>query len=414
MSKSIDKAASRRLFLRFLAQSPLVAYLGLSVGTGGRIFAAGGLPLDEKLISSPEDAVNVFDFHAVAKQKLRPAHYGYMATGVDDDATLRANREGFSQFQLRMRRLVDVRKIDMSTEVLGTKWDNPIALAPVASQKMYHPDGEIAVAKAAKAKGHLQILSTVATSSVEDVTEARGAPVWFQLYPTDVWNVTRALLKRAEAAGSPVVVLTVDLLGGRNTETAKRFAKADYSPCGVCHEPKSGYVGYVKRKPMFDGLDVSGVKQNSPSGLTWDYLRRVRETTSMKIFVKGIVTREDAELCVEHGADGIIVSNHGGRAEDSGRSTIECLPEITEGVSGRVPVLIDSGFRRGTDIFKALALGAQAVCIGRPYLWGLTAFGQAGVEAVLNILTSELELVMKQAGTTSVDQITRALVQERS
>jgi isopentenyl diphosphate isomerase/L-lactate dehydrogenase-like FMN-dependent dehydrogenase len=134
----------------------------------------------------------------------------------------------------------------------------------------------------------------------------------------------------------------------------------------------------------------------------------------MKIFIKGIVTREDAELCVEHGADGIIVSNHGGRAEDSGRSTIECLPEIAEAVSGQVPVLIDSGFRRGTDIFKALALGAQAVCIGRPYLWGLAAFGQAGVEAVLNILTSELELVMKQAGTTSVDQITRALVKERS
>lgn len=165
---------------------------------------------------------------------------------------------------------------------------------------------------------------------------------------------------------------------------------------------------------MFDGLDVSGVKQLSPSGLTWDYLRRVRDTTSMKLFVKGIVTREDAELCVEHGADGIIVSNHGGRAEESGRSTIECLPEIIQAVSGQVPVLIDSGFRRGTDIFKALALGAQAVCVGRPYLWGLAAFGQAGVEAVLDILRAELELVMKQAGTTSIDQITRALVTDRS
>ncbi len=410
MSKSTDEATSRRLFLRFLVQSPLFATMGLSVGSGGRLLAAERLPLDEDLISSPEDAINVFDFQAVAKKKLRPAHYGYLATGVDDDATLRVNREGFSKFQLRMRRLIDVRKIDMSTEVVGVKWENPIALAPVASQKMYHPEGEIAVAKAAQAKGHLQILSTVTTSSVEDVTEARRAPVWYQLYPTNDWNITRALLKRAEAAGSPVVVLTVDLLGGRNTETATRFAKADYSPCGVCHEKG----GYYQRKPMFDGLDVSGVKQLSPSGLTWDYLRRVRDTTSMKLFVKGIVTREDAELCVEHGADGIIVSNHGGRAEESGRSTIECLPEIIQAVSGQVPVLIDSGFRRGTDIFKALALGAQAVCVGRPYLWGLAAFGQAGVEAVLDILRAELELVMKQAGTTSIDQITRALVTDRS
>jgi isopentenyl diphosphate isomerase/L-lactate dehydrogenase-like FMN-dependent dehydrogenase len=164
---------------------------------------------------------------------------------------------------------------------------------------------------------------------------------------------------------------------------------------------------------MFDDLDLSALKQHIPSGLTWEFVHRLKDTTSMKVLLKGIVTREDAALSVEHGADGIIVSNHGGRAEESGRSTIECLPEIIDAVSGQIPVLIDSGFRRGTDIFKALALGAQAVCIGRPYLWGLGAFGQAGVEAVLDILHRELEMVMRQAGAISIDRITRAQVVDR-
>ena len=163
---------------------------------------------------------------------------------------------------------------------------------------------------------------------------------------------------------------------------------------------------------MFDKLDLTGLADYYAPTLTWDSVRRMKDMTKMKLVLKGIVTREDAELCVERGVDGIIVSNHGGRAEESGRSTIECLSEVIDAVGGRIPVLIDGGFRRGTDIFKALALGAKAVCIGRPYIWGLGAFGQPGVEKVLDILRIEFELIMKQAGVTSLDQIKRSYVVE--
>jgi isopentenyl diphosphate isomerase/L-lactate dehydrogenase-like FMN-dependent dehydrogenase len=165
---------------------------------------------------------------------------------------------------------------------------------------------------------------------------------------------------------------------------------------------------------MFDGLDLSKVTALQPSDTTWDDLKRLRAMTSMKVVIKGIVTREDAQLAVEHGIDGVIVSNHGGRGEESGRATIACLPEVVEGAAGRIPVLVDGGFRRGTDIFKALALGATAICVGRPYIWGLAAFGQPGVETVLEILRRELQTTMRQAGTTSIDKISRAYVVDRA
>lgn len=381
---------SRRAFLRFLAASPLAA-------TGEQ---------NEDLISSPKEATNVFDFEPVAKRKLPPAHYGYIATGVDDDATLRANREGFTRYQIRSRRLIDVTNVDMSVRLFGADWTTPIILAPAGSQRAFHPDGEVAVARAARSKGHLQILSTVSTSSVEDVIAARGAPVWFQLYATSEWNVSRAMVKRAEAAGCLVLVLTVDQVGGTNRETLRRFQQQDKRQCNVCHD-RSSLQTSVQRKPMFDGLDLKGVRFQ-PLNVTWDYVRRLREATSMKLVIKGIVTREDADLAVANGADAIICSNHGGRAEETGRSSIESLPEVLEGAAGRIPVLVDGGFRRGTDIFKALALGATAICVARPYLWGLTAFGQEGVETVLNILTRELQMVMRYAGTTSIGRIARA------
>ncbi len=274
----------------------------------------------------------------------------------------------------------------------------------------FHPDGEIAVAKAAKAKGHLQILSTMTTASVEDVTAARGGPIWYQLYPTAKWAVTEALVRRADAAGCPVLVLTVDLPVISNRETASELARQDERDCAACHELGASTYFRVDRKPMFDGLDTSGLRDLDAPALTWDFISRLRNVTRMKILLKGIVTREDAKLAVDEGVDGIIVSNHGGRAEESARGTIESLPEVVEAVSGRIPVLIDSGFRRGTDIFKALALGADAVAVGRPYLWGLAAFGQAGVEAVLDILRQELALAMRLAGATSIAGITRDFV----
>ena len=403
------RASDRRQFLTFLVSSPLLA-LGALPGPLASPETAQAAESDgpkQALIASANDALNVFDFELVARQTLPPAHYGYLTTGVDDDATLQANRTGFSKSQIRARRLVDVSRIDTSTELFGTTWKTPIALAPVGSQKAFHADGEIAAARSAGARGHLLILSTGSTTSVESVTTAWGGPIWFQLYPTDTWRITQALVKRAERAGCPVLVLTVDLPVGRNTETEARFAKRDTRQCASCHQP--GLAGYLRRKPMFDGLDLSGVSLLAP-GLTWEFVRRLRDITKMRLVLKGIETREDAELAVRHGVDGIIVSNHGGRAQESGRGTIECLPEVVDAVHGKLPVLVDGGFRRGTDVFKALALGARGVCIGRPYIWGLAAFGQSGVDKVLDILTRELALIMRHAGATSVGKIDRSFI----
>jgi len=357
------------------------------------------------LIASPEQALDVMEFEAVAQKTLPPAHWGYLATGVDDDATVRANHEGFSKIQIRSRRLVNVENVDTSVRLFGTTWETPLFLSPVSCMKAFHPDGEAGVAKAARAKHHLQILSTAATCSVEEVTAARGGPVWQQLYTTNDWEVGKAIVRRAEAAGAPVLVLTVDLQNDTNRETQFRSRRYDDRECSNCHD-SSGFKGYVARKPMFDGLDVSKVTGLHNAAMSWAFVDRLRDTTKMKLLIKGIVTREDAQLAVEHGVDGIVVSNHGGRAEETLRSTIESLPEVVEGVKGKIPVLLDGGVRRGTDIFKALALGATAVGIGRPYAWGLASFGQPGVEAVLSILRRELQVTMREAGTPSIANIT--------
>jgi 4-hydroxymandelate oxidase len=393
----IRSVTNRREFLKFLAASPLLS-------------AVGQAQLGGDVIASPQDALNVFDFESAARQKLPPAHYGYLATGVDDDATVRANREGFSRYQLRSRRLIDVSRIDTSTSVMGVKWKTPIILAPVGSQRAFHPEGEIAVARAARSKGHLQVLSTVTTSSIEDVNGARGEPVWFQLYATTDWNVTRSMVKRAEGAGCPVLVFTVDQISGTNRETLRRFERQDIRDCRLCHD-RTNIQTRNARRPMFSGLDLAGVGFQPP--VTWDYVKRLKDSTPMRLVIKGIVTREDAELAVTSGADAIVCSNHGGRAEETRRSSIESLEEVLAGAAGRIPVLVDSGFRRGTDILTALALGATAICVGRPYLWGLAAFGQEGVETVLDILTRELQLAMRYAGTPAISDITRGHVVER-
>jgi 4-hydroxymandelate oxidase len=425
-------AFSRRRFLAFLAGSPLFAAAGIDRKSLERLLRgttrdqseAFGL-IDEvtqevNLIASAAEALDVFDFEPVAKKKIPPAHWGYLITGTDDDATIKANREGYGRWALRPRRLVDVSKVDTGVDLLGTRYPTPIILCPLGSQRAFHPDGELAVARAAKAKNHLQVLSTVATTSIEDVIAARGAPVWFQLYSTSDWNQTKAMIKRAEAAGAPAIVFTVDLLGGSNRETMFREAMADTRQCINCHaggRPAPGVSGRVddrdnRRKPALAN-PAPGTPIPEVGTPTWDYVKRIKDTTTMKVFVKGLVTSEDAELAIEHGASGMFVSNHGGRADNSLRATIECLPEITKAVHGRAIVELDGGIRRGTDIFKALALGANAVGIGRPYIWGLGSFGQDGVEAVLAILRRELEIVMKQAGTTSLKGITPAYLVSR-
>jgi len=385
-----SSAASRRRFLQYLAASPAL--------TAGSACAQGIYDLyAPRSVERASDAINVFDFHEVAKRSLTPAHYSYLALGTDDGGTLRANREGFDKFRLRVRRLVDVRNIDTSTTLFGESLPVPILLAPAAAQRAFHDDGELATARASAGKNVPMILSTVASTTIEDVNRARGRPAWFQLYTSLDWTENLRRVERAEAAGCPVLVLTVDLPDS-NREAMARFRRDSNPECQACHgingtlDPLGPMVGS-------EGLFLAH--------LDWEFVDRLKAATDMKLVIKGIVTAEDAVLAVEHGVDGIMVSNHGGRAEDSRLSTIECLSEVVDAVGGRMPVIVDSGFRRGTDIFKALALGANAIAIGRPYLWGLGAFGQAGVSAVLDILTRELEIVMRQAGTTRIDRIER-------
>jgi isopentenyl diphosphate isomerase/L-lactate dehydrogenase-like FMN-dependent dehydrogenase len=404
----------RRAFLRFLLASPLLAAPRVGAAVE-RLIAQ--VAVDEysaaemgDLIAAAEEAINVFDFRAVAERNLSQAHYDYLAQGVEHEVTLRANREGFAAYQLRPRRLVDTRDVDLATEIAGTTLSSPIVLSPCGSQKAFHPEGELAVARAARRKDHLQLLSTGSSTPLEEVVAARGAPIWFQLYASRFWPVTRWLLKQAEDAGCPAVVLTVDTVGiGENRDRIRRHQRVDNPACQPCHGTFDKLFDGFGRAARVFGVDARELVSDMLV-LDWDFVDRIRDTTDMKLWIKGILTGEDASLCLEHGVDGIVVSNHGGRAEDVGLSTIEVLPEIVAAVGGRVPILVDSGFRRGTDLFKALALGADAVCVGRPYLWGLASFGQEGVETVLGILRRELEMAMKAMGTPSVASITPAHV----
>lgn len=421
---------SRRALLKFLAASPLLAAasslgcaeLAAEGGDGGEVNGNGasarlgtlGEPDQElgQLVAQADEALDVFDFRVTAERTLPPAHYGYIATGVDGDVTLRANRSAFAHWQLRSRRLVGVENIDMATSLLGTPMETPIVIMPTGSQRAFHPDGELATARAAKSEKHLMMLSTVATTSVEEVTAARGAPIWYQLYATSRWDITEKLLRRAENAGCPVVVFTVDLPVSSNRISLQRFIKRDRRDCAQCHAQSDAYGTMntqFARKPMFDRLDLQNSEFNIPM-LTWEFVEKLKAATSMKVMVKGIVTAEDAARCIEHGADGIVVSNHGGRADESGRGTIDCLPEIARVVRKRVPVILDSGVRRGTDVFKAIALGADAVGIGRPYLWGLGAFGEEGVARVLRLLRAELRTTMALSGTRTLAEVREAAV----
>jgi len=375
--------SNRRHFLRFLAGSPLVT----------RAFAQ--TPFE---ITSPKDVLAITDLKELAHAKLPPAHWGFLASGVDDDLTVQANIEAFRHIGLRPRRLVDVSKIDMRVEIFGVKWDGPIYLSAVGPQGLFHPDGELATARAARAKKTLLMLAQGTSNSVEDVAQALGVPPWYQLYMPARWDATERLIRRVESAGCRVLVWTVDWQGGRNFETSKRLSRTDRSDCASCHASI--------KSPMLNGIEGG----YNMSAVTWEYMDRLKKLTSMKLVIKGLDTREDAKMAVEHGADGVVVSNHGGREVETLCATVDCLPEVVDAVGGRIPVFVDGGFRRGSDVYKALALGARAVGIGRPYIYGLAVFGQDGVERVLDIMNAELALTMRQCGTPSIAQITRSSV----
>jgi isopentenyl diphosphate isomerase/L-lactate dehydrogenase-like FMN-dependent dehydrogenase len=384
MSRNLS---ARREFLRFLAASPLA-----------------GLAQEPTL--TVKDALSVLDFEPLAHKALPPAHWGYMATGVDDDLTVHMNREAMGHYQIRARRLVGAAKPDLRFELFGKTWDSPIYFSAVSAQRAFHPDGELGTARAAKAKKVTQMLSTVSSTSVEEVGKALGEPPWYQLYMPTTWSETEKLVRRVEAAGCEVLAWTIDTLGGRNSETVVRLARTDTRKCVTCH-PSGPDVNQGtarnRTKPMFAGL--SG--EMNPAGADWSYVDRLKKMTKMKLLLKGIDTAEDAVLAREHGVDGVVVSNHGGRATETGRGTIDILPEVVDAVGRQIPVLVDGGFRRGTDVFKALSLGARAVGIGRPYVWGLAAYGQEGVERVIDILRAELTMTMRNCGVASMAKFTR-------
>jgi isopentenyl diphosphate isomerase/L-lactate dehydrogenase-like FMN-dependent dehydrogenase len=365
------------------------------------------MPEIASIIGNPREALNVMDFEEAAHRKVLPGHWSYIESGVDDDLTLRGNRDAYRRIQLRPSRLHDATKVDTRVELLGTVYNSPIFTCPTGGERSLHPDGELAVARATKVRGTLQILSIATSTDLEDVVAAHGRPVWYQIYAPSKWEVLEQMVHRAEAASCPVIALTVDANTGRNPESFNRTRPKETQSCTQCHGPNGPLLSERK---MYKGFDLGGVVGQDPA-ITWEFVDRLRKLVKVKLFIKGIETKEDAHIAIEHGIDGIIVSNHGGRSTETLRPTIQALPEVVTEVAGRIPVFVDGGVRRGTDVFKALALGAKGVGIGRPFLWGLGAFGQAGVDRVLEILQGELKLVMGNCGAQNVAAINRSHVE---
>jgi 4-hydroxymandelate oxidase len=415
--------SDRRAFLSFLAASPILAYAGLNSQWIDEVLASPLPQQDAAVIKSVKEALNVFDFDPAARAKLSTAHYTFITDGSFNNETLLANRAGFAKYEIRLRRLTGITKVDQSIRLFGRTWDSPIFFCPVGRMNAYYPNGAATVARAAKSTGTLQILAGSAAiladpKAIDDVISARGEPVWFAGLGD---SLTQPLIQKIEGMGCPVLVWTVDD-GGANTIGARSIQRAGVRDlnraaderCDGCHDGLP-QVSRVQASTPADVLGAVGALMGENSvKLSWDDVKRVRNFTKIKMVLKGIVTREDAALAVKHGIDGVIISNHGGHEDASGRGTIECLPEVLEGAAGKIPVLIDSGFRGGADIYKALALGATAVGIGRPHIWGLSSFGQEGVETVITLLRRELQVIMAQSGAASIAQIRRDSLVVRS
>ncbi len=352
--------------------------------------------------------VTISDFEIIAKEKLHPHAFDYYSSGADDEITLKKNCSSFNEIFLKYRVLVDVSKRNMSASVLGHKTSVPFLIAPTAFHKMAHPDGEIATAKAAGKAGTVMILSTLSNSSIEEVTEAAAGPVWFQLYVFKDREITRDLIKRAEAAGVKAIVITVDapLLGQRVRDVKNLFDL----PSGLTVKNLEKHF----KQDLIENKNDSGlagyVKENLDASLNWNDLSWIRSVTKLPLILKGIACREDAILAAEHNVEGIVVSNHGGRQLDTCRATIDVLPEVAEAVKDKTEIYIDGGIRRGTDILKSIALGADAVLIGRPFIWGLAYNGENGVTDVMNILKKELDLAMALCGCADLKKISKDII----
>ena len=352
--------------------------------------------------------INVLEYEGLAQQRLGPTAFDYYVSGAHDEITVGDNRDAFGRIALAYRVLVDVSRRTTATSILGTPVAMPVLVAPTAFHAMACADGELATARAAGTAGTIMMLSSLSNTDVEDVVQAASGPIWFQLYVYKDRGATEALVRRAEAAGCAALVLTVDapLLGCRERDVRNRF----HLPQGlqVKNMLAAGY-GDVAQPAADSGLASYFASLIDPS-LCWDDLAWLASLTRLPLLIKGVVRADDAARAVAAGVAGIVVSNHGGRQLDTSIATIDALPAVVEAVDGRATILVDGGIRRGTDVLKALARGADAVCVGRPVLWGLAADGQAGAEHVLELLRSELDLAMALCGTPTVDAITRDLL----
>jgi isopentenyl diphosphate isomerase/L-lactate dehydrogenase-like FMN-dependent dehydrogenase len=361
-----------------------------------------GLPVPprasfEPTLPADPNLVNLHDYERVAAERLAPGPLAYFTGGAGDEVTLRDNRAAFARQAIMPRVMRDVSTIDPSLELFGRRWPSPIWIAPTALQRMAHPDGELATARAAAARGVTMAVSTSASTDLAEIA-AVGGPRWFQVYLLADPGARRALVERAVANDYEALMLTVDLarIGRRERDLRVGF-----------RIPEGVDIPNVALAAGVSPAEVASVAFTDR--LTWTDLEWLAGF-GLPVIVKGILHPDDARLAVEHGAAGIGVSNHGGRQLDASVASLDALPAIVEAVAGRVPVLLDGGVRRGVEVLMAMALGADAVGIGRPILWGLAVDGEAGVGAVLDLLTAELVNAMALAGVASVPEITAELL----
>ena len=354
-------------------------------------------------MEATDGPVNVGEYEQLAREALDEGTFGYFAGGAGDEHTLRHNAEAFDRWRLRPRVLVDVGSVSTAASVLGQEVSMPVLAAPVAHQRMAHPDGELAVARAAAAAGTIMCVPTFAMATPTEIAaEAPNAPRWFQLYWHPDREVTKSILDQAREGGCTAIVFTVDLpkLGRRERDIRTGFTLDPDYRMGV-YGSEFGDLGALTPATAAELIDPR---------LTWRDLEWLHETAQLPVIVKGVLTAEDAELAVSHGCAAVIVSNHGGRQLDRALASLEALPEVVETVGDRVEVLMDGGIRRGADVAIALALGARAVCVGRPVVWGLAAKGEEGARHVLELLRAELELTLALLGCASPEDLGRSHV----
>lgn len=353
----------------------------------------------------PDDLVDLPDFERAAQAVMTPLAWDYVSGAAADEVTLRWNRTAFDHLRLSPRCLVDVSQLDTSVRLLGQRLPFPLLLAPTAYQKLSHPEGEIAVARGAAEADALFVVSSFSNTTLEEIAASTRGPLWFQLYVQPDRTFTRDLVQRAEAAGYRALVVTVDtpVLGPRYRELRRKFKL----PAGL---DRANLRGLASATGGHRPSEQSIYSATLEPALTWRDIEWLRSLTKLPIVLKGISHPDDAAAAVACGVDGVIVSNHGARNLDTGPATIDVLPRVADKIGGKIPVLVDGGIRRGTDILKALALGANATLIGRPYLYGLSVEGARGVTRVVNILRRELESAMALCGRTSVAQIDRSVL----